>query len=74
MVLAVELLFFSKMIHTKPHSKESSERNFILARVVALGIFKGNFYVSCKTSLVSFELICLLIKNLQAEYGKSHSL
>ena len=54
-LLALELSLFSKIIQTKHHSKEFSERNLIHAKVVTLRIFKGNFYISCKTSLVSFE-------------------
>ena len=73
-LLAIELPLFSKIMQAKHHSKEFSAMNLIIAKVVALGIYKGNFYLPYKTSLVSFELRCLLIKNLQAEYGKRLSL
>ena len=73
-LLAIELPLFSKILQTKHHSREFSERHLIFARVVALGTFKRNSYLSCITSLVSFELRFLLIKNLQAEYRKILSL
>ena len=54
-LLAIELPLFSKIMQPKHHSKEFSERNLILARVVKRHTLKGNCYLSCKTSLVSFE-------------------
>ena len=54
-LLAIELPLFSKIMQNKHPSKEFSERHLILARVVTLCIFKGKFYLSCKTRLVAFE-------------------
>ena len=40
-LLAIKLPLFSKIMQTKHHLKEFSERNLILARVVTLCIFEG---------------------------------
>ena len=51
MVLAIELPLFSRIMQTRYHLKELSERNLILARVIKFCLLKGAFGNFCLLAL-----------------------